>query len=58
MDTPSHIAGLIVHAVLGRFADDNGIARGHLTVDRDSLTAVEIARATRVLGAEVIFDGR
>jgi hypothetical protein len=58
MDTPSYIAGLIVDAAVGRFADDNGIARTHLTVDRDSLTAVEIARATHVLGAEVIFDGR
>jgi hypothetical protein len=57
MDTPSYIAGLIVDAAVDRFAADNGIARTHLTVDRESLTAVEIARATRTLGAGVIFGG-
>jgi hypothetical protein len=58
MDTPSHIAGRIAAAAVDRFADDNGIARTHLTTDGDSLSPVEVVRAVRALGSEVIFDGR
>jgi hypothetical protein len=58
MDTPSHIAGRIAAAAVDRFADDNGIARTHLTTETESLTAVEVFRATRALGMGVVFDGR
>lgn len=58
MYTPSSVADRIVTAVVNRFADDNGIARDHLTTEAHALTAVEVARATSALGAEVIFDGR
>lgn len=57
MDTPSYIAGRIAAAAVDRFADDNDIARGHLTTEPARITAAEILRATRALGAEVIFDG-
>ena len=58
MDTPTSLANRIANAVVNRFADDNGIARDHLTTEAHALTAVEVARATSALGAEVIFDGR
>ena len=58
MDTPTHIANRIVAAVVDRFADDNGIARGHLTTDKSSLTPADVVRATTALGTAVVFDGR
>lgn len=54
MVTPTDIAARIAAAAVDRFADANGIARSHLTTEPQSLTPVEVARAARVLGAEVI----
>jgi hypothetical protein len=56
MNTPTELAGRIVAAAVDRFADDNGIARTHLTTEREELSPSDVARATRALGSGVIFD--
>lgn len=55
MDTSSAgIAARIVDAIVSRFANENGIESSHLRESADELTPVEITRAVRALGSEVI----
>lgn len=57
MDTTTELAERIALAAVHKFADDSGITRAHLTTSKQSLTAGDVARATRTLGSEVIFGG-
>lgn len=55
MDTTTpQITNRIVAAVVTRFATDNEIEPSHLLTEPDSLTPVEILRASRALGSEVL----
>lgn len=52
--TSTDIAVRIVDRVVSRFADENGIESSHLRESADELTPVEITRAVRALGSEVL----